>query len=77
MKDKFDLVLLDLALPDCPGVEALYRVRHGRNPAPIVVLHDRHDEELATRALQAGAQDYLVKEEIDRALLFRVGPLRL
>jgi two-component system, cell cycle response regulator len=72
VKDKFDLVLLDLALPDCPGVEALYRVRHGAQSAPIVVLHDRHDEELATRALQAGAQDYLVKEEIDRALLFRV-----
>ena len=36
------------------------------------MLHERHDEELAARALQEGAQDYLVKEEIDRALLFRV-----
>ena len=70
--EKFDLVLLDLALPDCPGVEAVCHVRHAAQSAPIVVLHDRHNEDLATRALQAGAQDYLVKEEIDRALLFRV-----
>ena len=72
VKDKLDLVLLDLSLPDCPGVEAVCHVRHAAHKGPIVVLHDRHDEELATRALQAGAQDYLVKEEIDRALLFRV-----
>ena len=37
----------------------------------------RHDEELATRALQEGAQDYLVKEQLDRALLFRARPLRM
>ena len=72
VKDKFDLVLLDLSLTDCPGVEAVCHVRHAAHTGPIVVLHDRYDEQLATRALQAGAQDYLVKEEIDRALLFRV-----
>ena len=72
VKDKFDLVLLDLLLPDCPGIEAVCHVRHAAQTTPIVVLHDRHDEQLATRALQEGAQDYLVKEEIDRALLFRV-----
>jgi two-component system, cell cycle response regulator len=72
VKERFDLVLLDLSLPDCPGVEAVCHVRHAAHTAPIVVLHDQHDEQLATRALQEGAQDYLVKEEIDRALLFRV-----
>ena len=36
------------------------------NSAPIVVLHERHDEELAINALREGAQDYLVKPEIDQ-----------
>jgi len=72
VKDKFDLVLLDLSLPACPGVEAIRHVQQTAHSTPIVVLHDRHDEQLATAALQEGAQDYLVKEEIDRALLFRV-----
>lgn len=72
VKEAFDLVLLDLALPDCPGIEAVCHARHGARSAPIVVLHERHDEELAIRALQEGAQDYLVKPEIDRALLLRV-----
>lgn len=72
IKDNFDIVLLDLSLPDGAGIEAVWRVRRAARTAPIVVLHERHDEELAARALQEGAQDYLVKEEIDRALLFRV-----
>jgi two-component system, cell cycle response regulator len=72
VKEAFDLVLLDLALPDCPGIEAICHTRRAARSAPIVVLHERHDEELAIKALQEGAQDYLVKEEIDRALLLRV-----
>ena len=72
VKDKFDLVLLDLSLPDCPGIEAICHVRRAGSSAPIVVLHERHDEELAINALREGAQDYLVKPEIDRALLLRV-----
>ncbi len=72
VKEAFDLVLLDLSIPDCPGIEAVCHVRRAARSAPIVVLHERHDEELAILALQEGAQDYLVKDEIDRALLLRV-----
>jgi len=72
VKEKFDLVLLDLSLPDCTGIEAVCHVRHAARSAAIVVLHERHDEELAIKALRKGAQDYLVKPEIDRALLMRV-----
>ena len=72
VKERFDLVLLDLLLPDCAGIEAICHVRRAAASAPIVVLHEQHDEELAINALREGAQDYLVKPEIDRALLLRV-----
>jgi len=72
VKEAFDVVMLDLALPDCSGIEALSHVRRAGRCAPIVVLHERHDEGLAISALREGAQDFLVKAEIDRALLLRV-----
>jgi diguanylate cyclase (GGDEF)-like protein len=72
VKDAFDVILLDLALPDCAGIEAISHVRRAGRSAPIVVLHEKHDEELAIKALREGAQDYLVKSEIERALLLRV-----
>jgi diguanylate cyclase (GGDEF)-like protein len=69
--DAFEVILLDLSLPDADGLETLLRVRDAQPNAPIVVLTGRNDEELAVQAMQAGAQDYLIKENFDGQLLVR------
>src|SRR5580700_5950053 len=60
----FDIVLLDLGLPDAQGLEAVRRARAVAPRVPLIVLTGLDDETLATRALQEGAQDYLVKGQI-------------
>lgn len=57
----FDLVLLDLSLPDSKGLRTLTDLRAAAKDTPIVVLTSSDDERLALEALQQGAQDYLVK----------------
>jgi PAS domain S-box-containing protein len=66
-----DVVLLDLGLPESHGLETLASLRARTARVPIVVLTGHADEELATRALQEGAQDYLVKGQVGNALLAR------
>jgi signal transduction histidine kinase len=56
-----DVILLDLSLPDAHGLETVARVRQAAPELPIVVLTGLDDEALAMQAVQAGAQDYLVK----------------
>lgn len=69
--DRFDVVLLDLSLPDAAGLEALQHL-HGLSPSlPIVVLTGLDDEETALRAVQEGAQDFLVKGRVDTPILTR------
>ena len=66
-----DAVLLDLNLPDSNGIDTVLRLRE-RDPAvPLVVFTGADDDETAVAALAAGAQDYLVKEEIGASLLCR------
>jgi diguanylate cyclase (GGDEF)-like protein/PAS domain S-box-containing protein len=60
-----DIVLLDLGLPDVQGLEVIRRVRAAAPRVPLVVLTGLDDETLAAQALQEGAQDYLVKSQID------------
>lgn len=69
--DSFDVVLLDLSLPDSTGIETVERVLPGAPETPIIVLTGLDDASLALRAVQAGAQDYLIKDEIDGRLLIR------
>jgi PAS domain S-box-containing protein len=66
-----DLVLLDLSLPDSQGMLTLVRTRKQVPLLPIVVLTACDDDEIAMQAAQAGAQDYLVKDQLDRNLLLR------
>jgi signal transduction histidine kinase len=66
-----DVVLLDLSLPECQGIETLARVHTHSPGAPIVVLTGMDDEELGHRAVQSGAQDYLIKGHVDGPLLGR------
>jgi diguanylate cyclase (GGDEF)-like protein len=68
-----DIVLLDLGLPDSQGFDTLKKVLNLPMELPIiVVLTGTDSEELAVKAIQAGAQDYLVKGQIDGRLLMRV-----
>jgi diguanylate cyclase (GGDEF)-like protein len=65
------VVLLDLSLPDSAGLETVERMRRAAPQLPIVVLSGRDDEEVALRALQSGAEDYLVKGQGDGDLISR------
>ena len=68
---RFDVVLLDLSLPDAQGIETISRLGGQAEGTPIVILTGLNDEEIAIRALQQGAQDYLVKGQADGELLAR------
>jgi PAS domain S-box-containing protein len=67
-----DVVLLDLSLPDSSGLDTLQRLQDVAHGAPIVVLSGRLDAALATAAMQAGAQDYLVKSDVTPQVIARV-----
>lgn len=64
-KGRFDIVLLDLNLPDSEGLATVVHARDWARSTPIVVLTGLNDEQMAIDALQAGAQDYLVKGRMD------------
>jgi signal transduction histidine kinase len=66
-----DLVLLDLSLPDSSGLET-FDALHGAAPTtPVVVLSGLADESVAVTAVHRGAQDYLVKGQVDGGALLR------
>lgn len=65
------LILLDMHLPDGAGLTLLDQVRTAAPQVPIVVLTALNDDRLATDALKAGAQDYLVKGDVTPAGLTR------
>ncbi len=67
----FDIILLDLSLPDSDGLPTFARVKAQAKKIPIIVMSGLDDEELALRAVQEGAQDYLVKGHVDGHLLSR------
>ena len=68
---QFDAILLDLSLPDSHGLNTIRQI-HAANPErPIVVLTELDDEDLAITALREGAQDYLVKDDIQKTWLVR------
>lgn len=65
----FDVILLDLALPDSHGLETLTQMTAAAPSVPVVVLTGAREESLSVEAIRAGAQDYLVKGQITGALL--------
>jgi diguanylate cyclase (GGDEF)-like protein/PAS domain S-box-containing protein len=69
--NQVDIILLDLGLPDAQGLEAVRRARKAAPRTPLVVLTGLDDESLASQALQDGAQDYLVKGQIESRSLLR------
>ena len=67
----FDLILLDLGLPDSQGLDAVRRAHAAAPRVALVVLTGMDDESLAAQALQVGAQDYLIKGQIETRGLLR------
>jgi PAS domain S-box-containing protein len=64
-EDGLDIILLDLKLPDSQGIETFDKVYTRTQNVPIIVLTVTDNDELAIDAVQKGAQDYLVKEQVD------------
>jgi len=69
--ESFSAVLLDLSLPDAHGLDTVTRARRAAPHVPIIVLTGLSDQETALRAVQEGAQDYLVKGEVEGPILVR------
>ena len=68
---QFDLVLLDLTLPDSQGLVSVDLLVKNFPQLPIVVLTNTNDNQLAITAVRQGAQDYLVKRKINIEVLVR------
>jgi PAS domain S-box-containing protein len=66
-----DVVLLDLKLPDSQGIDTFDRVYAKTPRVPVIVLTVTDNDEMAVGAVKKGAQDYLVKEQVDVKLLVR------
>ncbi|MBD2089838.1 response regulator [Microcoleus sp. FACHB-1515] len=69
--EQCDVILLDLSLPDSRGLETFVRLHRRAMAVPIVVVTGLDDETIAIKAVQEGAQDYLVKGEVSSDLLVR------
>jgi DNA-binding NarL/FixJ family response regulator len=71
-RDRFDILLLDINLPDVNGVELIEKIRHIDNRIPILVLSMHEEAQIAMMALQAGAAGYLTKgsdpEQLPKAI---------
>jgi signal transduction histidine kinase len=70
-KARADIILLDMGLPDGHGIETLRRAQAMAPGVPVVVLTGLDDEAQAAQAMQEGAQDYLIKGQIENRALPR------
>lgn len=70
-QQQFDVILLDLTLPDSQALDSFVRLHDHAPEMPIVVITGLNDETLAVQAVQQGAQDYLVKGQLSSDLLAR------
>ena len=67
----YDVIILDLNLPDCAGIEVCRRMLSAAPNIPVIVLTNQNSDELGTKAMREGAQDYLIKREVNGPLLGR------
>lgn len=70
-ESSFDVLLLDLSLPDSMGFDTFQNAHSHEPDLPIVILSGLDDEELAIRAVRKGAQDYLIKGDVSTRILSR------
>jgi len=71
-KEEYDLILLDLGLPDASGLEALVALRAVADLTPIIVLTGSDDYKQGLSAVREGAQDYLEKRRVNAGMLSRI-----
>lgn len=69
---KFDLILLDLLLPDASGIDALVQILAAGIQTPIVIMTGLDNDQIASEAVRKGAQDYVVKGETPPKMLVRI-----
>jgi two-component system, NarL family, invasion response regulator UvrY len=69
LKNEYDLVLLDLALPGMDGLEVLRALKREKSDLPVLVLSMYAEEQYAVRVLQEGASGYLTKESVPNDLI--------
>jgi two-component system cell cycle response regulator len=67
----YDVILLDLILPDSQGFDTFFKIYSQAQNTPVVVLSGLSDEATAIKAVAAGAEDYLVKGQVNGQLLMR------
>lgn len=70
-KGKIDVVLLDLVLPDSAGIDTFYRLRANVTDTPIIIQSALDDVGTASKAVEGGAEDYLLKDSISGVSLVR------
>jgi PAS domain S-box-containing protein len=70
-KTQVDVVLLDMKLPDVSGLSAFYQIAAAHPKLPIIILTLMSDKRAAKAAIRAGAQDYLIKRDLNGVLLRR------
>lgn len=70
-QNAYDVILLDLSLPESQGIDTFYQLHTRSDNIPIVVLSGMDDELVAIEAVRGGAQDYLVKGHADQQLIVR------
>lgn len=66
-----DIILLDLNLPDIAGKATFQAVKESARDTPVIIMTGLNDEEAAVNAVREGAQDYLLKSQVDANLLVR------
>jgi two-component sensor histidine kinase len=71
LNDDFDILLLDLSLPDSTGLDTFASVYEQAPEIPIIILTGFDDEDTAIKAVREGAQDYMVKGQVNSLLLSR------
>ncbi len=70
-QEKFDIILLDLNLPDSNGVDTLYRLSPTMMDTPVVILSGNDDDEEINIAALYGAEDFLIKGQVNKTQLIR------
>lgn len=70
-KHQYDVILLDLTLPDSYGIDTVRKLFAETRSIPVVIMTGMEDESLGMEAVRMGAQDYLVKLQIDGKTLIR------
>ncbi len=70
-RENFDVVLMDLGLPDSQGFRTFTQIHNQMPELPIIIITGLEDDDLGVNAVKEGAQDYLIKGQIDKKLLAR------